>query len=216
MSKKLSMAFILGIILSLMAAGVTHAQRPTPTNIPLDEGGGDNETRGSIRGTVYEDRNGDGQCSGTDDPIIAGIPVEFVSNDGQVTLYLQSGENGTYGLVAAGLGTWTVTVRPPENYVVTSAASHQVLIDAENRVATGVDFCVRERATGPGPGGPGHPGGPKPHHPVVLPESGAPAETTAQVSNEQPAAFLLVAALVGVMLIFAGGVVTLRERRKNS
>lgn len=211
MSKKLSMAFILGIILSLMAAGVTHAQRPTPTNIPFQEGGGDGETRGSIRGTVYEDKNGDGMCSGTDDPIIAGIPIEFVSNDGQVTLYLQSGEDGTYGLVAAGLGTWTVTVRPPENYVVTSAASHQVLIDAENRVATGVDFCVRQRATGPGPGGPGGPG-PKPHHPVVLPESGAPAQT----SNEQPAAFLLVAAFVGILLISAGGVVTIRERRRRS
>ncbi|MCA9979933.1 MAG: hypothetical protein KDD89_03855, partial [Anaerolineales bacterium] len=80
---------------------------------------------GSIRGTVYLDRNADGVCGADQgDPIQAGVPIEFVSNDGGFTTYLQSGDNGTYGLVAAGLGTWQVSARPNANdFIVTSTAT---------------------------------------------------------------------------------------------
>ena len=226
MSKKVCLALALGTILVLLLASVAQAQeiRPTPTNEPLLGEGGeddDNEVRGSIRGKVYEDRNGDGVCSGTEDPAAVGIPIEFTSSDGQHTLYLQSGDDGTFGLVAAGLGTWTVTIRPPENFVATSNPVRQVTLTVEQRLITGVDFCVRQRATYGGPGGPGQPGGPGgpgygggpggppgPYHPpVLLPESGAAAQSTPLVNTG-----LWIAGLVGVMFVGMGLVVAIRNR----
>lgn len=216
MSKKVSLALVLGIILGLLLAGVAQAQ----------EGAG--EVRGSIRGKVYDDQNGDGVCSGTEDPAGAAIPIEFTSSDGQHTLFLQSGDEGTYGLVAAGLGTWTVTIRPPENYVATSNPVRQVTLTPEQRVVTGVDFCVRQIGMLGGPGGPGLPGGPggpggpgyggmpggPPGHynpPVLLPESGAAAQSTGVAGNS-----LWIAGLVGVMFVGFGMVIAGRNRLKGA
>lgn len=108
----------------------------------------------SIRGTVYLDRNVNGVCVGEGEPVQAGIPIEFVSNDGKWSTYLQSGSDGTYGLVAAGYGTWTVSAKPnAQQYVVTSQASKSVFVVAENKVALGVDFCVAPANAVPGTGG---------------------------------------------------------------
>lgn len=114
------------------------------------------QDRGSIRGTVYEDKNRDGKCTGTGDPILKDIPIKFVSDDGKYTVFLQSGANGTYGLVAAGFGTWTVSAEPPSGYVVTSKSPQKVFLGSNQLLALGVDFCVAKGTAG-----------------TVLPESGA-------------------------------------------
>jgi hypothetical protein len=101
------------------------------------------QDNGSIRGTLYEDLNGDGRC-GPGDPILAWVPIKFVSEDGRTTVFLQSGDNGTYGLVAAGYSNWQVSADPPAPWVVTSAKTRQFLITAENPLALNVDFCLTD------------------------------------------------------------------------
>jgi len=134
----------------------------TPTAIPptTQPGTGGDTTNGSIRGKVYEDKNSDGKCATQNEPALPGIVIQFVSNDGKTTVFLESGADGTYGLVAAGLGTWKVTAIPPAGYSVSSAATVSAFISAENPLALGVDFCIRKGAAAAGPS--------------VLPASGAP------------------------------------------
>lgn len=181
---------VLGLVLLLMAAttAVVSAQ--------------DNNV-GSIRGTVYIDSNADGLC-GPDygDPVQAGVPIEFVSNDGGFTTYLQSGDNGTYGLVAAGLGTWQVSARPNANdFVVTSPATQNVFISNEERVALGVDFCV-VAGSGTLPGGGSGLGVIVPI--TQLPEAGAPDNL----------AWFNVALLVGILFVGAGGFLMFHTRKR--
>lgn len=168
---------VLGLLMSsllLMAFGAAQAQ-----------GASD----GSIRGTVYLDKNGDGKCVGTGEPVHVGTPIEFVSNDGKWTTYLQSGENGTYGLVAAGFGTWTVSARPNANdFVVTSKPSLSVFIGSEEPVAVGVDFCI-QAIDGPRTAK-------TTHTTTTLPRSGAPA---------QDGGYWLTA-VMGLLLLGAGAV----------
>lgn len=132
---------------------------PTATPGQPGTGGGGGTTSGSIRGKVYEDKNSDGKCATQNEPALPGIVIQFVSNDGQTTVFLESGADGTYGLVAAGLGTWKVTAIPPAGYSVSSAATVSAFISPENPLALGVDFCIRKGAAAAGPS--------------VLPASGA-------------------------------------------
>jgi hypothetical protein len=148
--------------LAFFAASVNAQEpRPTPTNVPssVPETAGPADD-GSIRGTIYEDLNGDGKC-GPGDPILAWIPIQFVSDDGgRTTAYLQSGDNGTYGLVAAGYGDWNVSADPPAPWVVTSAKTVKVSLSREQNLALNVDFClanietVQRRVTLPQAGAP--------------------------------------------------------------
>ena len=132
MKKKLYLGLILAILLSLVA-GVAMAQE---------------EARGSIRGTVYNDLNGDGKCgSSTAEPTVVGVPIEFVSSDGKTIVYLETGDDGTYGLVAAGLGTWSVSAKPSTDWVVTSANPLSVFLGTDQRLVLGVDFCIAKVGT---------------------------------------------------------------------
>jgi hypothetical protein len=161
-----------------------------PCDTPIYNGRPDlssGEIRGSIRGTVYEDRNGDGKCVNTGEPILAGIPINFVSNDGQWTTQLYSGENGTYGLVAAGLGTWRVSADPPAPWVVTSAKTVQAFLGENQRLVLGVDFCLSKVGT----------------RPPVLPAAGAAISP-----------LFAAAALVGLGLMGLGAGIEIQRRRK--
>jgi hypothetical protein len=161
-----------------------------PCDTPIYDGRPDvqsDEVRGSIRGTVYEDRNGDGKCVNTGEPILAGIPINFVSNDGQWTTRLYSGENGTYGLVAAGLGTWNVTADPPAPWVVTSRKTVQAFLGENQRLVLGVDFCLSKTGT----------------RPPVLPAAGAAVSP-----------LFATAALVGLGLMGLGAGIEIRRKRK--
>ncbi|MGH2536274.1 MAG: hypothetical protein ACRDHL_02650 [Candidatus Promineifilaceae bacterium] len=149
------------------------------------------ELRGSIRGTVYEDRNADGACVGSGEPVMAGVNIEFSSGDGSTTVFLQSGLDGTYGLASVGLGTWLVTARPDAGLRVTSENPRQVVLTSEQALAEGVDFCI---ARGSAPAGTG----------TLLPESGAGLAPT-----------LALGVLAGLALISAGALLRLRQRRSS-
>ena len=184
------MLIMAGLVLLLLGGGVVHAQSQ------------DNNI-GSIRGTVYIDSNSDGRCGPEfGDPTHPGVPIEFVSNDGNFTTYLQSGDNGTYGLVAAGLGTWQVSARPNANdFVVTGTTTRAVFIGEEEPLALGVDFCIVPTSGGTIPGGGLGVIAPITH----LPTAGAPDNLV----------WFNLALLVGTLFMGAGGLVLAKSKRES-
>lgn len=183
---------MLGLLSLFGTATPALAQRPTPTTIPTEPTvsatpaptavpASDTPANGSIRGTVYQDTNQNGQC-GSGDPVVADIPIQFVSNDGETVLFLQSGSDGTFGLVAAGYGTWQVSAQPPAPWRVTSTTPQPAFLDNDNRVVQGVDFCVTNTAVT------------ATSSLVLLPTAGA------QANN----AIFIWATLTGALLILAG------------
>lgn len=188
MFPKLTIIFLLAFLF-LSATHAVHAQqpRPTPTNVPLttptitaasssaQESGG-----GSIRGAVYEDTNGDGKCgpaSLDSGGAVSGVTIEFISSDAKTVLTLNTGSDGSYGLVAAGYSYWGVTAKPSNAWIVTSQQTIYVPIFEDSLVATNINFCLQKATTAK----------------VVLPASGAPANTG-----------LLWVAIVGVILTTVG------------
>jgi hypothetical protein len=151
------------------------------------------QTSGAIRGTVYKDLDANGVCVGTGDPVQSGIPVEFVSADGNA-LVLNSGDDGSYGLVAAGLGTWQVTVKPGTGWMVTSEQTRQVTISTTNPAANNVDFCVAQVTASTETAGA-----------VVLPASGALISPS-----------LLIVGVTGLVFLAAGAVLLLKGRRATA
>ena len=105
----------------------------------------DAEPEGTIRGGVYEDVDGDGQCT-NDAPgrrrPVPGVAIHFTSDGAQ--FMLESGSDGTYGLIPVTRGVWRVEARPETNtWLVTSANPLQVEVSAGQGAAqTGVDFCL--------------------------------------------------------------------------
>ena len=169
MSNKVRFGLLLALLLSIIA-GTALAQ----------------DSRGSIRGTVYHDLNADGSCVNTGEPGLPGVPIKFAI--GPTTVYLESGDDGTYGLVAAGLGVWTVTVEPPTGSYATSINPLEVYLSVEEQLALGVDFCVISSGSVPPS--------------TVLPESGATI-----------APMLLVALATGLGFVATGIGVEVRRRR---
>lgn len=153
MSRKLQFGFLFVVILSLVA-GSAYAQS------------------GSIRGTVYQDTNGDGECVGTGEPTVQGVPVDIMSPGGENDLVLESGDDGTYGMVAAGLGTWTVSIAPTSGWIVTSNNYIEVFLSEEQPGVEGVDFCVVRAGT-------------------VTPPANTPTPTSTPVPGTTPPAVLL-------------------------
>jgi hypothetical protein len=183
--------WLVGLVLALLLAlsvGVASAQ--------------DN---GSIRGAVYQDVNGDGRCVNTGVPgevPVAGVDLEFVNTGGDYKLNLYTGDNGTYGLVAAGFGYWRVTAMPASGWVVTSQNPVITVIDHDKPLALDVNFCVFRGYVVPGF---------PTFHPVqtlpaVLPVSGAPAEPG------NGGMITAVIALVGLSLVGAGVGLEVRRR----
>jgi hypothetical protein len=177
------------------------------------------EGRGTIRGAVYRDVNGDGQCVNTgvegEEPV-AGVSIEFVSSDGNHTIHLYTGENGTYGLADAGFSNWRVTATPSSDWVVTSQNPLYANINFDEEEALDINFCVAEVGYWTGPVNPIYPGQPlypvNPIYPggqpasVVLPESGAPASINS-------AGLLAVMALGGFGFVLLGLGLELKRRR---
>lgn len=129
--KRVVPSVFIGIALFLLVVGFVFAAQ-------------DKEQRGTIRGTVYADVDGDGRCENGQP--LANIPILFVSLDSRNRVSLYTGSNGTYGLVAAGQGAWQVTAQPRSSQgTVTSANPVQVTVKADTPglAVTGVDFCVQ-------------------------------------------------------------------------
>lgn len=159
MKKVVVVALVLVLMMALMVNAV----------------GAQSDNLGSIRGAVYQDVNGDGKCVNTGvagEVPVPNVNLEFV-NSGKYTINLHSGDNGTYGLVAAGFGYWRVTAMPSSEWVVTSQNGVYVAIDKDKPLALDVNFCVAKGLYYPiVPIFPVYPVQPLP---AVLPESGAPA-----------------------------------------
>jgi len=168
--------------------------------------------KGTIRGAVYQDVNGDGLCVNTgvagEEPV-PGVSLEFVSDDGNHTIHLYTGENGTYGLSDAGFSNWRVTATPSSDWVVTSLNPQYANINFGSEEALDVNFCVAKVGywTGPVyPVQPIYPGGQVPPS-VVLPESGAPA------ASNYVALLTAVVALGGFIFIMVGVGLEVKRRR---
>lgn len=131
----------------------------------------------TIRGSVREDKDGDGKCS--DGATITGVPIEFISNNGQWSHVLYTGDDGTYGLAAVGDGTWTVTAKPAADWVVTSAKSLKPVVSNEQPVVLNVSFCVRKASAVASSGT------------TILPQSGAGMSTSVALGLTTGAMFLL-------------------------
>ncbi len=181
----------------------TNTPRPTPTNIPQPTTAA-TDVHGSIRGMIYRDVNGDGQCVGTgivgENPV-EGVQIEFVSSDEKTVLTHTSASNGGFELAGAGESYWRVTAKPAAGWVVTSENPRYASVYAPNPVVTDVNFCVQEGTAVV-----------LPHlvipssAPPLLPASGAPASSTATTIS-----FWLVA--LGMSLIVSGVILHWRERR---
>lgn len=196
MDKKLQFGLILVLFNSLIAGNV-YAQS------------------GSIRGTVYNDLNADGKCVGTGDPSEAGVPVSLVSPGGQNNVILETGDDGTYGMVAAGLGTWTVGIKQDSGWVVTSNNNNvQVYLSSEQLGVQGVDFCVVRAGTATPPASTTTPT--KIPSPTNTPVPGTTPPAVVMPESGGPIAPILLAALVsGAGLILAGLGIEWHRRRDD-
>jgi hypothetical protein len=128
---------------------------------------------------------------------VQGVPISISSPGGQNDIVLESGDDGTYGMVAAGLGTWTVGIEQASGWVVTSNNNIQVYLSTDQPGVQGVDFCVVRAGTATPPVSTATPTstpvpGTTPPA-VVLPESGGPI-----------APLLLAALATGAGFILAG------------
>ena len=104
--------------------------------------------RGTIRGAVYLDVDGDGRCLSSNNTAgvpVANIDLTFVALASDESAVLYSGSNGTYGLPTAGQGIWQVTAVPnPALWRVTSANPLSVNVSEETGlVQLNVNFCVQ-------------------------------------------------------------------------
>ena len=156
------------------------------------------EARGSIRGAIYEDVNGDGICvnSGVagENPV-AGVDIEFVSSDEAVVITLQTGSDGTYGLVAAGQSIWRVTAKPDANaWVVTSENPlYPPVLPETGLDQMDVNFCIQKGGTG--------------NAVIILPESGAADHTPA---------WLYAGTLIGLGILTMGLFLEWKRRTQRS
>lgn len=192
--KRITLTFLIAVIMILtMSTAASASDGPDQSHSSAATVILQQTVRGSIRGTVYEDRNADGVCVGTGEPALGGINIQFVSDDGGSTVHLQSGYDGSYGLVAVGLGTWTVTAVPLTGFSVSSTNPQVVVLNEERPDATGVDFCIiKGSGSGTDTGGGS----------VVLPESG---------SGIAPRLVLI--ALIGMAFVAGGTAFEIRRRR---
>lgn len=213
MSRKLILSSVLSLGLLLLVNSVFAQQpRPTPTNVPPPgEGGGteESEQRGSISGFIYLDVNRDGQCfnTGVEGEVpVPGVDVQFVSSDRETIITQFSGENGDFGLYAAGQSYWEVTVMPEEGWVATTESTVFVPVYPETLNHENVNFCLTE-----GGGVNAIINLPGANSAVILPESGASAVQIEAQNNLN----LIVAISVGIglALILSGYIL---ERRRKS
>ena len=178
---------LLSLIIFLFAAGLATAQ----------------EERGEIHGAIYIDVDGDGVCVNTgiegEDPVV-GVPIEFVSSDEAVVINLETGDDGTYGLVAAGQSIWRVTAMPDSTeWTVTSENPlYPPVLPETGLIQTDVNFCV-SNGTVSNSGGDAV---------IVLPESGGASSANGMK------ALIPVLSLIGVLFIGLG--IGLEVRRQSA
>jgi hypothetical protein len=131
---------------------------------------------------------------------LSGVTAKFVTADAKNVIYLESGDDGTYGLVAAGLGTWTVSAEPSSGRVVTSKNPISVFLSVEQRLVLNVDFCIAGSGTTP---------------PTATPTTTTPPATVLPESGAAVAPILLAALAAGSSLVAVGAGLEIRRRRMD-
>lgn len=110
------------------------------------------DDRGNISGRVYNDQDGNGVCAGTGEPGVGDIPILSKNTEGN-QMAVATQPDGNYQLTTVAFGTWTVAVEPGESWRVTSSREQQVVVNAENREPSGINFCITQQPTVPPDGG---------------------------------------------------------------
>ncbi|MDX1663330.1 MAG: SdrD B-like domain-containing protein [Candidatus Promineifilaceae bacterium] len=197
----LAAALSLSLVLGVVVPGYGRTEPPTTPRLatlasapaqPLAQD--DDADEGLIRGVVYRDRDNDGICPESGETGVSGVPIRLASGDGETVLFLQTGENGTFSLIAASLGTWFITAEPDDERI-TSEQPLEVLLTEAQPTATGVRFCLSSPTVAPTP------------TPVqMMPEAGAPAPAAPPLGSA-----LLMVAVVGAGLVGLGVVLRRRE-----
>ncbi len=130
MRKKLPAGLLLGFILFMTSTFLVAAAA---------------SRKGSIRGGVYIDVDGNGSCS-TADTAVSHVDIQFANQEKQDITTLYSGDNGTYGLVSVVQGTWYVSIDSSE-WVATSPNPLTVSVSENDKlVQTNINFCVQQGA----------------------------------------------------------------------
>lgn len=160
----------------------------------------DPDFSGSISGVVYRDVDANGVCTDEDEPGVSGIPLQFVFREDESIANLTSGSEGYYELMAAGKGTWQVTVNPGSGWRVTSTQTREVVVIEDEPDVEEIDFCIVQVSVTEGAGGTGGSGGGDSQ--PVLPESGLPLSPS-----------LLLATGLGLLFLAAGAVLFVRAQR---
>lgn len=189
----------------------TPVQTSVPPTTPLDSG-----ERGSIRGAVFQDVDGDGRCGvAANEGPIAGVSVLFVSSDGATQISNYSDEQGFFGLYAAGHSYWAVSPQPGAEWVVTSVSPLYVPVYPETLNHDGVNFCLFYAGSGNGrivlPGGNNSMivvGSLPADAVVLLPEAGAAADGGKQM------VWVGLTAVTGIFFILGG--IWVEQRRKRT
>ena len=187
MNKILRTALLITLLLSISVT-LVYAQTSEP--------------RGEVHGVVYEDVNGDGVCVNTgvngEDPV-ANIDLEFVSSDEATVVPLYTGDDGSYGLVAAGLSVWRVTVKPdPSIWTVTSENPlYATVAEDTGLVQTDINFCIQKGGNAV----------------IILPEDAIIVlpESGGTLTNQMPVWLMSIIA-VGAGLIMVGLGIEARKR----
>lgn len=213
--KKQYIAYLVGILSLLIvtpALAQTTPPRPTPTNVAP----GQTNSRGSISGYVYADVNGDGVCVNTGvagEIPVEGITIQFTSSDGETVIPLQSGKNGSFGLVAAGESFWEVLAMPASG-IVSSENPRFVPVYADDVLDhANINFCVSPGAVTSGVivGAPISnlpPSAAIQNNTAVMPEAGAPARP---ISSNRGVFGLT--AVVGLAIFLTGVGLEIQRRR---
>jgi hypothetical protein len=107
---------------------------PVPISEPVQQSAG----VGFIRGTVFDDADGDGQ-RGEDEEGLSGVQLTFRAGDAEHSV--TSRDDGSYAF-SGSTTTWLISVTSPEGYVA-AEAPREVSITSAGEEITGVDFPLR-------------------------------------------------------------------------
>ena len=106
-------------------------------------------TLGRLEGSAYQDHDGDGVCSGEEEPM-AGLTVTLTpsrADHDEVTV--TTGEDGAFALEALRPDDYTLTVICPENYVLSRTDNLQLPLAAgKDQQSAGFAVCMGEEWTG--------------------------------------------------------------------
>ena len=130
MRTKSTQRWLAGVILAMLVLSSIAARAPSNGN-PI----------ASVRGTVYDDANRNGQLDSSEKGL-PGISVVLTSGDFSHTY--TTGDDGSYGPMV-GAGNWTVTLTVPEGWSPTTATTYSVSVD-NNKAVTGLDFGLKQGA----------------------------------------------------------------------